>query len=166
MATYGPNSPGTVATDVVGVTWSNTSFVTANDASYATVTLHDGACFLANTKIYNIDNSFRFIENINVGDIISDAYGKNVIVLKCHKILVNEYLFIESLLDSVKVTDYHPFMLEDGTFKEIKDIEVGEAIYGNKIIAKTKIIDNVYVYNLSVSESETYIANQFKVHNK
>ncbi len=131
-----------------------------------TVTLSDFGCFLAGTRIYYTDGSFRAIENIRVGDIISDAYGNDVEVLGLHRVTVREYLFIETFYESIYVTDYHPFLMSDGTFKKISDINTGEYISGDKIIAKTRITNEVDVYNLSVSGSETYIANNFKVHNK
>jgi intein/homing endonuclease len=166
MTTYGPNSPTSATTTAIGQPWSNETNIFANDASYATVTLADAGCFLAGTRIYYTDGSFRSIENIRVGDVISDAYGNEVEVLALHRVAVREYLFIETFYESIYVTDYHPFLMNDGTFKKIGDINTGEYISGDKVLAKTRITKEVDVYNLSVSGSETYIANNFKVHNK
>ena len=166
MATYGPNSPTSATTTTLGQPWSDETNILANDASYATVTLIDAGCFLAKTKIYNTNGFFKFIEDIEIGDIISDAYGNEVEVLNLHRIIVREYLVINTTCGFVEVTDYHPFMIEDGTFKRIGDMRVGEYISGHKILSKIRIAKEVSVYNLSVSGSETYIANNFKVHNK
>lgn len=166
MATYGPNSPTSASTSAAGSAWTGSTNILANDASYATVTLIDFGCFLANTKIYYTDGSFRAIQNIKIGEIISDAYGNDVEVLNLHKMTVQEYMIVGATCGFVEVTDYHPFLMEDGTFKRIGDVRVGEYVYGHKILSKTRIAKEIEVYNLSVSGSETYIANNFKVHNK
>ena len=167
MPTYGPSAPGSGFNTVSGGNaWTTPGNILVNDASYAVVTLIDFGCFLANTKIYYTDGSFRAIQNIKIGEIISDAYGNDVEVLNLHKMTVQEYMIVGATCGFVEVTDYHPFLMEDGTFKRIGDVKVGEYVRGHKILSKTRIAKEVDVYNLSVSGSETYIANNFKVHNK
>ena len=164
MATYGPNTAGT-GTDA-GSSWTTPGNITVNDSSFAIWSTNDGGggCFLANTRI-STPYGEKFIQDLLIGDYVYDINMNIVEVQEVHKILADSYLMITTNEETVYVTKEHPFLYKTN-FLPIHAIGLGEVISDMVIINKTEILGPVDVYNLSVNGSNTFIANNFKVHNK
>lgn len=165
MPTYGANITGTAAD--LGASWVTPGNITANDASFATWTANDGAggCFLAGTRITTSDG-FILIEQIEIDDILIDAYGDEVRVNALHFLHVNQYLTL--IMDDgseVNVTGEHPFLRGDAWVKA-EDLSIGENLSEKRLVSVTVHEEPVMVYNLSVDGSRTFVANELKVHNK
>lgn len=132
-----------------------------------------GGCFATGTLIA-IPNGFKAIEEIKVGDEVITFNDKgelltNVVEL-CHiheNEAIWEYRFWNGI--SVKATPNHWVLNQFGNFAEIGTLTNQDAIIDGdghlRPLQDAKLIGNGTVYNLTVKENHTYIADNIRVHN-
>ena len=79
--------------------------------------------------------------------------------------------FLEHKVDQVICTPNHKFLMYDGTYKEIKDIELGEPLFNGFVSNKIELPSEQctrtdYVYDLEIPETHNYIIHDnIVVHN-
>lgn len=169
MFSQGPLGPSTTGNDTgVGtVSWSNTGNITVDDSSYATASLLDG-CFLAGTLISTHYGS-KTIETLLVGDEILSHTGQvaTITETRIHNLLCWTLVVADN--HEVRTTGNHEFLTQAG-FVRVEEIALGDAVFVNgawSALNKVEIIyEPVVVYDLTVSDPHTYVANGFAVHNK
>lgn len=112
------------------------------------------------------------IETLAVGDVLLDIHGREVFVLET---ISSEVDFLLQITDEngvyVGVTPEHPFIdLDMVSTIEAKDLEVGKRLPFGKEVTDVKMFrarnEKFKVINLRVSESNTFVADGFAVHNK
>lgn len=144
-------------------------------------------CFAIGTKILT-KNGPKNIEDIQIGDEVLTHKNRYRKVLNIMRTSKKEIWEIHTLNDEiVRTTINHPFLTAqirdyyytDAIFKEVKDITNKDLLVGllnpngdENTTHKYNIINCVVnthqfetVYNLEVEEDNTYIANNFIVHN-
>lgn len=170
MTSVGPIGAGTGGNSSdIGVTaWSTPSNITADDSSYATVGLNDGAggCFIAGTQIKTPASS-KAIELLEVGDIILDVDGLQCEVTQLFQFEYRPTVKIETSTRCVICTADHPF-LSNGDYVQVAFLAVGDLLQtteGPEEITAISESENATVFNIECSQ-HTFIANGFKVHNK
>jgi len=132
-------------------------------------------CFAAGTLIQT-ENGFKKIEDINPGDLVkSFDYEGNINLNKVTHVFYhpNEVVDQITLWNGTRllVTDNHWILTENNTFKEARHFELEEAFIGvNNTRLPIRKIEKSHsltpVYNLTVENDHTYIANGVLVHNK
>lgn len=134
-------------------------------------------CFLPGTMIQTPDGKIS-IENILPGQQVLSFNDKEQVVssevTKVYKFNRDYYYKITTAPSSVNVTAEHPFYVGNSKFAKVETLKAGDVIYvirDNKLIPETIIsnerIDSpTDVYNLSVTDPNTYFANDYAVHNK
>ncbi len=137
-----------------------------------------GGCFLPDTFILKSDGSSVKISQLKKGDnlLSFDRKGnlKTSKVLSIIKLEADEYFEIKTKNISVYATKEHPFYTGNGVFKIVESLKIGDEIYifngkefsTEKIEAIKKIKNKIDVYNLKVSQPNTFFANYVAVHNK
>ncbi|MBU1701342.1 MAG: hypothetical protein KJ970_10690 [Candidatus Eisenbacteria bacterium] len=129
-------------------------------------------CLLEGTPIRMADGSTKPVEEIQVGDRVlaydeSSTKMKTSEVTSIHKpYIVNHYFIINEELSATK---NHP-VLSEGKWLSVGDLSVGDVLtnpdgWDIEIYTFRKVNEKVKVYNFQV-EAETYVANDFIVHNK
>ena len=126
------------------------------------------ACFIGGTLIETLSGGVD-IKDLKIGDTIVDIYGRPVRVRAVMVIEVDTLIRLtgENGLDT-GVTPEHPFIDNDlKTTIAAGTLVPGQKLPLNKTIVATKIERGKWpVYNLSVTGSNTFIADGFAVHNK
>lgn len=115
------------------------------------------ACFLAGTMVSTPGGRVP-IETIKIGDYILSLDGRKVKVLNITRQQTESYYRLKTSLGETNVTGEHPYMMADGTFKEVKNLKEGD-------ILKTPE-GTATVYNLTVQTPNVFVANGINVHNK
>ena len=114
------------------------------------------------------DNSSRAISEIKVGDEVMAVDSDGGLVPK----LVTEIFEYPAqkvvLLNDIRVTLEHPFLVARGVLKELKNIAIGEALTSaegtfTQDWTLTPVEDQVVVYNLEVEGLHTFVAGGFRV---
>jgi len=96
---------------------------------------------------------------------------EKMIVVQITHAYDNEFFGIVTKTDQVICTPNHKFLMYDGTYKEIKDIELGEPLFNgfvnNKIeLPSEQCTRTDYVYDLEIPETHNYIIHDnIVVHN-
>ncbi len=132
-------------------------------------------CFLEGTMV-KTQEGYKPIEKIEVGEMVYTHKNRLRKVTQTMKNVANEYyeLEIESGLHNVPniyvyVTGDHPILTSKGwlSVKMIKENDLILTYLGTLVKVKkiTKIEKPAIVYNLSVDEDESYIAEGIIVHN-
>lgn len=135
-----------------------------------------GGCFPAGTMIA-APGGAREIETIAPGDTITAVNSSGQIVqVRVASLLVqrNRLLTITTDAGALTTTAEHPLCTGAGTFVAAENLKIGDVIYrhdGATLVPTTvrlKLAGEALttVYNLSVAEPHTFIANGFVVHNK
>ena len=148
-----------------------------------------GSCFIAGTKVTMSDGTFKNIENIVVGDKVKGHKEDNT-VIKLDPTLLGDRKLYSFNNKHYFFTSEHPFMTEEGwksikpeKTKERDGVELyeqlkGELKIGDKLVTdngsveikdiKSKEISNpeMPLYNFNVSNDNSYIADNYVVHNK
>ena len=168
MTTYGPNGAGT-GTNTTGAgsaAWVNPGNVTANDASYAVVTMNDAAaCFALDTPIDTPRGPVAII-NVMIGDVVWDAWHLGVTVYDIIETEAAEYLVLEfSDGDRISCTFDHPFLCGDA-WVVAGLLTEGAECSGATLTSKVLVRERIRVKNLRVDGSHTFIAGRRGVHNK
>lgn len=138
-------------------------------------------CFPAGTKILT-PSGYKNIEDIKVGDIVIDGTGVSQKVEANFERIADNIVSIKAKnFPDTYTTEEHPFMtynVERGVeeWKAAKDIKKGDLIaivdedaithhYTEVIDSELPHLDKLAVYNLTVANTHTYIANGAVVHN-
>lgn len=144
-------------------------------------------CFLAGSKVLMADGTSRSIEFVQLGDLVLGRDGAINQVLELHHLPV-ETRDIYTINESLELTDSHPVLTVSGwksfnvtASNEIHpDLEVSELHSGDKLVKFSELLsthedrlrtidireETVAVYNLDVDGDDTFIVNNFVVHNK
>ena len=149
-----------------------------------------GSCFIAGTKVTMSDGTLKNIENIVVGDKVKGHKENNTVIKLDPTLLADRKLYSFNDNEHYFFTSEHPFMTEEGwksikpeKTKERDGIELyeqlkGELKVGDKLVTdngpveikdiKSKEISNpeMPLYNFNVSNDNSYIADNYIVHNK
>ena len=149
-----------------------------------------GSCFIAGTKVTMSDGTLKNIENIVVGDKVKGHKEDNTVIKLDPTLLADRKLYSFNDNEHYFFTSEHPFMTEEGwksikpeKTKERDGIELyeqlkGELKVGDKLVTdngsveikdiKSKEISNpeMPLYNFNVSNDNSYIADNYVVHNK
>jgi hypothetical protein len=149
-----------------------------------------GSCFIAGTKVTMSDGTLKNIENIVVGDKVKGHKEDNTVIKLDPTLLADRKLYSFNNNEHYFFTSEHPFMTEEGwksvkpeKTKERDGIELynqlkGELKIGDKLVTedgsieiteiKSKEINNpdMPLYNFNVSNDNSYIADDYVVHNK
>lgn len=125
-------------------------------------------CFVAGTLI-KTSTGEKAIQLLREGDLLIDIHGNTVEV---HSIMASEADVLIELIDEygvpTGVTPEHPFLALDMS----STIEAGKLVAGQRLplgktIASVKAFRGSFdVYNLSVTGSNTFVADGYAVHNK
>jgi len=149
-----------------------------------------GSCFIAGTKVTMSDGTLKNIENIVIGDKVKGHKEDNTVIKLDPTLLADRKLYSFNDNEHYFFTSEHPFMTEEGwksikpeKTKERDGIELyeqlkGELKVGDKLVTdngsveikdiKSKEISNpeMPLYNFNVSNDNSYIADNYVVHNK
>ena len=133
-----------------------------------------GGCFPAGTLITMADGTKKPIEHIDTTDIVLGfkKFGQlgpaSVTETFYHE--DDAVLKVEHQRGVLNVTPNHWVIGSDGLFKEIQEFEVGDEIVLESgtpsTIKKITQVENQPVYTFTVPETQTYIADDIRVHNK
>lgn len=132
-----------------------------------------GGCFVANTDILLADGSTKKISDLKVGDSVMsyDKMGEITGGLKpnrvTHVFLLDEKDVYE--VAGVKVTNTHPFLTDKGEMIALKDLKAYDKIVlkdGSTVpVGDVKPAGREKVYNFTVDQAHSYIANGLRVGN-
>jgi len=132
-----------------------------------------GGCFAAGTLIA-IPSGYKAIEEIKAGDEVITFDDKGdlsaQVVELCH-LHENESIWQYDFWNgvSVKATPNHWVLNQFGNFAEIGTLTNQDAIIDGdghlRPLKESKLIGNGKVYNLTVAQNHTYIADNIRVHN-
>ena len=149
-----------------------------------------GSCFIAGTKITMSDGTLKNIENIKVGDKVKGHKEDNEVIKLDPTLLANRKLYSFNNNEHYFFTSEHPFMTEEGwksvkpeKTKERDGVELYEQLKGELKVGDKVITDNgpikitsidskemnkpdMPLYNFNVSNDNSYIADDYVVHNK
>lgn len=141
----------------------------------------EGDCFIADALVTMADGSTKRIQDVVEGDLVKGNTGDNS-VLEVKITRGPFYLFSINNSDHF-VTSSHPFLTTEGwkSFNKyvsrqlhpdlnIEQLEIGDTLVtqnGNVTLESFSSISQVLpVFNLNVDGDDTYIVNDFIVHNK
>lgn len=143
-------------------------FGSTPDCDSSCIWTFEAACFVAGTLV-KTPTGERPIQLLKEGDEMLDIYGNTVVVFA---IVSGEVDVLMELTDEygvpTGVTPEHPFIALDME----STIEAGKLVAGQRLplgktIASVKAFRGTFeVYNLSVSGSNTFVADGYAVHNK
>ena len=160
----------------------------ANDHSQGQTGM--GSCFIAGTKVTMADGTFKNIEDIKVGDKVKGHKEDNIVIKLDPTLLGDRKLYSFNDNEHYFFTSEHPFMTEEGwksikpeKTKERDGVELydqlkGDLKVGDKLVTdngpikvtdiKSKEMNNpeMPLYNFNVSNDNSYIADDYVVHNK
>jgi hypothetical protein len=149
-----------------------------------------GSCFIAGTKVTMADGTFKNIEDVKVGDKVKGHKEENTVIKLDPTLLADRKLYSFNDNEHYFFTSEHPFMTEEGwksikpeKTKERDGVELydqlkGELKVGDKLVTdngpvevkdiKSKEMNNpeMPLYNFNVSNDNSYIADNYVVHNK
>lgn len=135
-------------------------------------------CVHEDTFIHMSDNSYKFIKDINIGDLVK-SLDKTTNTIINNKVINKWYsgekevyritLDNESILD---VTLDHPILKDDNTFLSLKDgLKIGDNVVTyldnlnfTKIIS-IEFLSKDKTYDIEVENTHNFIANSIVVHN-
>ena len=151
---------------------------------------YGGSCFIAGTKVTMADGTLKNIENVKVGDKVKGHKEENTVIKLDPTLLADRKLYSFNDNEHYFFTSEHPFMTEEGwksikpeKTKERDGVELydqlkGELKVGDKLVTdngpvevkdiKSKEMNNpeMPLYNFNVSNDNSYIADNYVVHNK
>lgn len=152
----------------------NTNATEYNVVKSASFFIIDSGCFLEGTNIIMSDGTYKFIENVKIGNyILSYDFEAGMFLSKLvEKTLVhksNEYWIIN---DTLKVTPNHKLWVND-ILSTVSKINIGNWLR-NENYDKVWVYDiKKYIpeetfntYNLKIADTHNYLAEGLLVHNK
>lgn len=134
-----------------------------------------GGCFPADALTMTPDGKYTRIDSLLPGDIIASFDSCFELV---YQVITDIYYHPNQSLIKLHLwggktfiaTPNHWCLTENSTFKELKHFTVGDALIGlNNVrypIEKIENIEAAPTYNLTISNTNTYIVNDILVHNK
>ncbi len=155
---------------------NNNSYVIIDGKKVPLIQGGKGGCFAANTLI-STPSGYSFIQDLNINDeVISFNSEGN---LSTNKIIETFTHNTHPLIDiyfwgcsatPLRITPNHWVLNEHNTFSEIGKMQIDDVLIctdGTLLpITDIKIVDNEKVYNLTIENDHTFIANNIRVHNK
>ncbi len=131
-----------------------------------------GGCFIAGTKIWMADGTFKNIEDIELGDVIAtreSAFNGMIVdgeVVDLQEHYVGDYILVNGDLG---VTGEH-VLLVNGQWNVASEIELGDYLLNSDgedvlVTSLESVNEPVWVYNFEVEKYHTYFANGIYVHN-
>lgn len=144
-----------------------------------------GGCFIEGTQITMADNTYKNIEDIEIGDYVLSHYNDKNVASKVNELLIHTpentnvwydgyYEIITLDNNKVYVTGNHPvytFENNKWIYKNVEELKVNDYLMlvdnkTTKITNKTFIKKSIdVVYNLSLNNPKNYFANGINVHN-
>lgn len=122
-------------------------------------------CFVKGTLITMADGRKVPIENIRIGDKVKTHLGNSKKVYNIFHLLDEDHTII-SINNNIMCTLNHRFLTNKNEWVEAKDLKVGDVLKNGIVIDSLEISDYWdNVYDLSISDDESYIANDYVVHN-
>ncbi len=132
-----------------------------------------GGCFTGETQILMKDGTTKNISDVKIGEevLTFQSPDSNKLVsaqiLGKHKVNVGSYLIING---NLRITPEHK-VYSQGHFKPIGSLKPGDKLktsQGKEILINSMefIRDNKTVYNLHVAKQNTFIADNYYVHNQ
>jgi arsenate reductase-like glutaredoxin family protein len=149
-----------------------------------------GSCFIAGTKVRMADGTDKNIEDVIVGDTVKGQKGNNKVVALDPTLLGDRKLYSFNNNEHYFFTSEHPFMTEEGwksikpeKTKERDGVELydqlkGELKIGDKLVTDSGVTNiteikskemndpKMPLYNFHISNDNSYIADDYVVHNK
>lgn len=127
-------------------------------------------CFTAETPILMSDGTYKPIAEIKIGDEVMAFEGLGE--LQPCKVIATSIKPDQEViqLGNIKVTPGHQFLLPDGSFQSIGEVDVNGYLVGvtGKLIPHpgAKPVPGKHtVYNITVKGLHTYVAGDYRVHN-
>ena len=144
-------------------------------------------CFIAGTQVMMHDQSFKNIEDVQVGDRVHRFDGESNEVLELKNNMTTNGRKLGSINGEQHFfTEDHPLKTPSGwksinskmsnnkyDIGQIGQLQIGDTIIGNggqdtliTAIATKEVPDNTPIYNFALDGDHEYFANGFLVHNK
>ena len=121
-------------------------------------------CFPPGTKIKMVDGSEKSIEHIEVGDKVmsyADGAEQEAEVVNVMSRHYADVYNIQCQLAHTSATLTQPFLMEDGTYKTLADMRMGDVLYGVGAVYGLSYSGERPVHDIEVSGANTYIADGF-----
>jgi hypothetical protein len=145
-----------------------------NVVKLASFFIVDSGCFICGTNIIMFDGTYKFIEDVKIGDyILSYDFVEGIFLPKLvEKTLIhksNEYWIINDIL---KVTPNHKLWVND-ILSTVSKINIGDWLRNENYdkvwvydIKKYTPEESFNTYNLKIADTHNYLAEGLLVHNK
>ena len=121
-------------------------------------------CFPPGTKIKMVDGSEKSIEHIEVGDKVmsyADGTEQEAEVVNVMSRHYADVYNIQCQLAHTSATLTQPFLMEDGTYKMLGDMRIGDVLHGVGAVYGLTYSGERPVHDIEVSGTNTYIADGF-----
>ena len=121
-------------------------------------------CFPPGTKIKMVDGSEKSIEHIEVGDKVmsyADGAEQEAEVVNVMSRHYADVYNIQCRLAHTSATLSQPFLMEDGTYKTLGDMRIGDVLHGVGAVYGLTYSGERPVHDIEVSGANTYIADGF-----
>lgn len=121
-------------------------------------------CFPPGTKIKMVDGSEKSIEHIEVGDKVisyTDGAEQEAEVVNVMSRHYADVYNIQCQLAHTSATLTQPLLMEDGTYKTLGDMRIGDVLYGVGAVYGLSYSGERPVHDIEVSGANTYIADGF-----
>ena len=121
-------------------------------------------CFPPGTKIKMVDSSEKSIEHIEVGDKVmsyADGAEQEAEVVNVMSRHYADVYNIQCQLAHTSATLTQPLLMEDGTYKTLGDMRIGDVLHGVGAVYGLTYSGERPVYDIEVSGANTYIADGF-----
>ena len=121
-------------------------------------------CFPPGTKVKMADGTEKSIEHIEVGDRVMsyvDGAEQEAEVVNVMNRHYADVYNIQCRLAHTSATLTQPFLMEDGTYKTLADMRMGDVLYGVGVVYGLSYSGERPVHDIEVSGANTYIADGF-----
>ena len=121
-------------------------------------------CFPPGTKIKMADGSEKSIEHIEAGEKImsyEDGTEKPAEVVNVMERHYADVYNIQCQLAHTSATLSQPFLMEDGAYKTLGEMHIGDVVYGVGAVYALTYSGERPVHDIEVSGANTYIADGF-----
>ena len=123
-------------------------------------------CFPPGAKVKMADGTEKSIEHIEVGDKVMsfvDGAEQEAEVVNVMSRHYADVYNIQCQLAHTSATLTQPFLMEDGTYKTLGDMHIGDVLHGVGTIYGLTYSGERPVHDIEVSGANTYIADGFVV---
>lgn len=121
-------------------------------------------CFPPGTKVKMADGTEKSIEHIEVGDRVMsyvDGAEQEAEVVNVMNRHYADVYNIQCQLAHTSATLTQPFLMEDGTYKTLADMRMGDVLHGVGAVYGLTYSGERPVHDIEVSGANTYIADGF-----